>query len=314
MDNSNEFVIRRAERVGAKVFIQLAGLSSSGKTYTAIRLGRGLSGVSGKMGYVDTEQRRASLYSDVAGGFDVIDLNPPFSPQRYQQAIDTFKGKDYQCLIIDSMSHEWDGVGGVLEFADLQRTSKGYELTGQAKWMKPKKMHKDLIDHIVRSGLHVIGCYKVKEPMEEIVGDDGKKKFIKGKRVIVTEPDSNRKYDATIAIILDENNAGHVLSVDKCPSALRHLFPVGALITEETGKAIADWLEGTAPVFMTLDELIKAFDKADDQTAWFNGLKDAEKAIVKANSAKFKRRVTVESPAPQVEQSTEPSTGSLDDL
>ena len=86
-----EFVIKKSTRKDSKVLISLAGLSGCGKTYSAILLARGLVGPKGKIGFIDTEQCRASLYSDLAGGFDVINMDAPFSPERYIKAVDAFK-------------------------------------------------------------------------------------------------------------------------------------------------------------------------------------------------------------------------------
>ena len=114
------FKIERADRSKSKVCVALAGDSGSGKTLSSIRLARGLVGEKGRIGYIDTEQHRASLYAGYYGGFDVISLEPPFSPERYEEAVRTFKDAGYDVVVIDSMSHEWEGTGGVLEMADSQ--------------------------------------------------------------------------------------------------------------------------------------------------------------------------------------------------
>jgi hypothetical protein len=67
-----------AERAGAHLLIQLYGPPRSGKTYTALRIARGMVGPQGKIGMLDTESGRARLYSDkVPGGFVVGELTPP---------------------------------------------------------------------------------------------------------------------------------------------------------------------------------------------------------------------------------------------
>ena len=57
------FVIEKADRAKSKVCVALAGDSGSGKTLSSIRLARGLVGEKGRIGYIDTEQHRASLYA-----------------------------------------------------------------------------------------------------------------------------------------------------------------------------------------------------------------------------------------------------------
>jgi len=64
--SDSPFVTREARREGAKVVIALAGTSGSGKTYTAIILAYGLAGYdASKVGFLDTENKRGSLYSDI---------------------------------------------------------------------------------------------------------------------------------------------------------------------------------------------------------------------------------------------------------
>jgi hypothetical protein len=70
--------IAPAERAGAHLLIQLYGPPRSGKTYTALRIARGMVGPKGRIGVLDTESGRARLYSDkVPGGFVVGELTPP---------------------------------------------------------------------------------------------------------------------------------------------------------------------------------------------------------------------------------------------
>ena len=83
--------IAPAERAGAHLLIQLYGPPRSGKTYTALRIARGMVGPKGRIGVLDTESGRARLYSDkVPGGFVVGELTPPYTPRRYLEAIGEF--------------------------------------------------------------------------------------------------------------------------------------------------------------------------------------------------------------------------------
>ena len=77
--------IAPAERAGAHLLIQLYGPPRSGKTYTALRIARGMVGPKGRIGVLDTESGRARLYSDkVPGGFVVGELTPPYTPRRHR--------------------------------------------------------------------------------------------------------------------------------------------------------------------------------------------------------------------------------------
>lgn len=114
---------RKAKRGLSKLRLALSGVSGSGKTYSALLLAKGLGG---RIAVVDTERGSASLYADMPGipDFDVLDLEAPFSPERYVEAIRAAESAGYDVLIIDSMSHEWTGKGGCLELADEIATAR----------------------------------------------------------------------------------------------------------------------------------------------------------------------------------------------
>ena len=104
--------IAPAERLGAHLLIQLYGPPRSGKTYTALRIARGMVGPKGRIGVLDTESGRARLYSDkVPGGFAVGELTPPYTPRRYLEAIEEFLAYGVDILVVDSFSHCWEGPG-----------------------------------------------------------------------------------------------------------------------------------------------------------------------------------------------------------
>ncbi|HGW4594129.1 TPA: AAA family ATPase, partial [Proteus mirabilis] len=73
----------KAMRKKAKLRLALTGPSGSGKTYGALEIAKGLGG---KTALIDTEKGSASLYSD-RFNFDVLELDPPFTPERFIEAI-----------------------------------------------------------------------------------------------------------------------------------------------------------------------------------------------------------------------------------
>ena len=266
------FEIKKAVRKGAKVCIGLSGESGSGKTYSAIRLARGLVGPEGKIGFIDTEQRRGSLYADCFGGFDVIDLEPPYSPARYREAIKTFKDAGYDVVIIDSMSHEWEGEGGVLWMADHATTASGKQRNDMGKWAMPKAEHRLLMTTILNSDMHCILCYRVKFPLEEVVNENGKKEYVRGKATPVCEP--NVDYDITVKLYLNEETK--YPTIQKCPEGIEYLFPNNAYISERAGEGIISWLNTTQ---RDKDAIIAEGCKQKDLKAWFATLNDSEKSL-----------------------------------
>lgn len=152
--------IREAHREGAKLLIGLAGVSGGGKTYSAIMLGYGLANKNAKkLGFLDTENRRGSLYSDILPNgerFLIGDLLPPFSPDRYCTAIKEFQAAKVDVLVIDSASHEWFGEGGCCDIADA--ALKAGKKT--ADWIRAKAAHKRFMNTLLMSDMHIIVCFR----------------------------------------------------------------------------------------------------------------------------------------------------------
>ncbi len=109
--------IKVASRTRAKLRIGLFGASGAGKTYSALKLARGLTDDWNKVIIIDTERESANLYSDL-GPYGVLQLEPPFEPERYINAIAACEQAGAEVIVIDSISHEWVGKGGCMELVD----------------------------------------------------------------------------------------------------------------------------------------------------------------------------------------------------
>ena len=262
--------IAPAERAGAHLLIQLYGPPRSGKTYTALRIARGMVGEKGRIGMLDTESGRARLYSDkVPGGFVVGELTPPYTPRRYLEAIEEFLHYGVDILVVDSFSHCWEGPGGVLEMAD-QAEENGRK--GLLKWLAPKRDYKKLISFLLSTRLHMVLCSRAKQPIIETLVD--------GEKAVVTLPwepiqDRRLKYEMTLVVPMTLDG-GYETDPDrlKVPGDLAHLFR-GELLDETTGAAIAEWVTGGKPVDHARELLRKAAFEAAGAgtqafTKWWN--------------------------------------------
>ena len=107
-------MFKKAERKQAKLRLALSGPSGSGKTTGALLIAKG---IGGKIAVLDTERGSASLYADLVD-FDVVELSPPYTPKRYIEIIHAAEKEGYTTLILDSITHEWNGQGGILEIVD----------------------------------------------------------------------------------------------------------------------------------------------------------------------------------------------------
>ena len=106
--------LQQAERKQAKIKLGLQGPSGSGKTMSALLMAYGLINDWSKIAIIDTENHSADLYAHL-GIYQVLVLDKPFTPERYIEAINICEQADMEAIIIDSISHEWEGVGGILE-------------------------------------------------------------------------------------------------------------------------------------------------------------------------------------------------------
>jgi len=233
------FTIKPATRQGVIPLIDLYSESGCGKTMSALLLARGLVGSSGNIAMVDTETRRGSLYADVIqGGFNVLDLDAPFTPARYMEALDAIYASKASVVVVDSMSHEWEGVGGVNDMATENESRSGKP--GLHNWRQPKMEHQKLVGHILRSPIPIICCIRAKYKTRQ-------KKDERGKTIIVRDETTSPIqaedfiFEATAhAEILQD----HSIIVTKCSHpSLRECFPTREQgpITMAHGEQIAKW-------------------------------------------------------------------------
>ena len=155
------FEIKKATRQGIIPLVGLYSESGCGKTMSALLLARGLAGASGKIVMIDTESRRGSLYADVIpGGYEVLDLDQPFTPSRYIEAVEAAEKAGAQIIVVDSMSHEWEGIGGVCDSAGDNETRSGK--AGLHNWKTPKLEHAKMVQRLLRSPVPMVCCIRAK--------------------------------------------------------------------------------------------------------------------------------------------------------
>lgn len=232
-----------ASRKAQPVLISLGGRSGSGKTYSALLLAKGLVGPNGKIAVIDTERGRASMYADDprVGAYFTDELHPPFSPGRFIEKFREAAAFKPDCLIIDSASHEWSGIGGVLEQVDklIEAKGQGYRMPA---WGRLKPQHNQFVNNLTMLPFHVICCVRAKKKMvEQVNADTGKKEWIELPD-LVAEQQENFIFEMTAsALIDDEHNAKWV----KVPEPLKGVLVPGVIKISQ-GEAIRQWVNGGA--------------------------------------------------------------------
>lgn len=248
------FTFHPAIRENVSLLIALAGGTGSGKTFTAMRLASGIA-QGAKFAVIDTEAGRAKHYADQFA-FDHGDLQPPFTPERYAEAIAAADKAGYPVIVVDSFSHEWAGTGGVLDMqeAELDRMAgqdwKKREACKMAAWIKPKTAHKHMVQQLLQVRAQLILCFRAEEKIEMVRGDDGKMKIVPKQSLVgingwIPICEKNLPFEATCSFLLTADAPG-VPKPIKLQEQHRALFPTGQPITEAAGAAIHAWAKGGA--------------------------------------------------------------------
>lgn len=222
--------IRKAERKQAKLRIGISAPSGAGKTYSALLLARGLATNWAKIIVIDTENGSGELYSHL-GDYNVITLEAPFTPERYIEAITAAEKAGFEVIIIDSVSHEWDGKGGLLEANELLGQTK-FKGNTWAAWSMTTPRHQKLLQTITQSEAHVITTARSKT--DTVQTDGGKVKKV-GLKDIQRE---GFEYELTLSFNLDRDSHCAISSKDRTGLFIdRDPF----VITEKTGMELKEW-------------------------------------------------------------------------
>jgi hypothetical protein len=221
--------IRKAERKQAKIRLALQGPSGSGKTYSSLLIAKGLVENWSKIVIIDTENFSADLYAHL-GSFNVLSITPPYSPEKYIEAITTCVEAGMEVIIIDSISHEWDGEGGIL---DIHGNMMGNSFTN---WSKVTPRHNRFVQHILQCPVHVLATIRSKQDWV-LNQKDGK--YIPEKMGLKGVTRDGMDYEFTTVL---ELNIKHFATSSKDRTGLFADKPE-FVPREETGKAIKTWCE-----------------------------------------------------------------------
>lgn len=215
----------------------LSAVAGGGKTYTALLVAFGLCGDWTKIAVIDTENNSADLYSHL-GDYNVLPLLPPFSPERYIGAIQDCEKAGMEVIIIDSITHEWDGQGGILNLADT--IGGGF----QVAWKALTPRHERFKQAILQSTSHIITTVRRKQEyaLQEGTNRQGhttQKPVKLGLKEITRE---GWEYELTLNLEIDVK---HYASASKDRTGLfANADPF--IPSVETGKIIKQWCDSGA--------------------------------------------------------------------
>ncbi len=222
--------LQKAERKQAVIKLALQGPSGSGKTYSSLLLASGLVGNWNQIAIIDTENNSSHLYSHL-GNYNVLSLAEPFSPERYIEAIEFCEQSGMRAIIIDSITQEWEGSGGIIE---SHGNMAGNSFTN---WNRMTPRHNAFVQKILQSSCHVISTVRSKQ---DYVLTDKNGKMVPEKVGLKGVTREGMDYEFTVVLDLDIK---HQATASKDRTGLFY-NPIPFMITEQTGIKIRTWCQG----------------------------------------------------------------------
>jgi len=220
----------KAERKQAVIKMALQGPSGSGKSYSSLLLAYGLVGNWNLISVLDTENNSSHLYSHL-GNFNVLSLTEPFSPERYCEALEVCEKAGMRVIIIDSISQEWEGSGGIIE---SHGNMAGNSFTN---WNRMTPRHNAFVQKILQSPCHVIATIRSKQ---DYVLTDKNGKMVPEKVGLKGVTRDGMDYEFTVVLDIDLK---HQATASKDRTGL-FSNPLPFLITEQVGSKVRIWCLG----------------------------------------------------------------------
>ncbi len=222
-------IFRKAERRKAKLRLAITGPAGSGKTYGALQVAQGLGG---RIAMIDTENGSGDLYSSICE-YDIMNINAPFDPRKYIQAIHDAENEGYDVLIIDSLSHCWISEGGLLDMKEQLATSGKYN--SFSAWSKVTPIQNKLIEAMLTSKCHIIATMRSRTDYVQVVNDKGRTEI----RKVGLAPVQRDGMDYEFSVVFDLNNE-HTVNVSKDRTSI--FDGKNFTLSSETGATLLDWL------------------------------------------------------------------------
>lgn len=295
----------KANRVATWARIGLTGPTNAGKTYTALRLAVGLvvagfhdEGVEeptleqifSRIAVLDSERGRAKFYANrtdlamVTGEFLYMELKPPYTPDKYQAAIQ--EGSEIVgtkgVVITDSLSHVWSYSGGVLQIQES--ISKQSGKNSYTAWQEGNTIQNKMIDKILDVPCHTISTMRSK--MSYVIEQNDKGKMAPKQIGLkpIQRDDVEYEFDITLMLEKETNNAKIVKDTTFLAGTTEDMN-LGR-ITEQIGIDLYDWLNNAADPAVFAEEQRQSYISSIQKLAKeYTQLKQLYKELLFPNTA-----------------------------
>lgn len=203
-------MFQRATRKQSKLRLAIDGPAGAGKTFTALRIAHVLAAAEGgRVAVLNTESGAVQKYvgeapDGIPWDFDVAQLDS-FSPTSYVEAINEAGRMGYAVLVVDSLSHAWDGVGGSLDQVDRNKSDNKF-----TAWKDVTPQHRRMVEAILRAKPHVI--VTLRQKMEYVLEENERGKKVPRKVGMKPIQREGMEYEFDVYADMDVD---HVLTVAK---------------------------------------------------------------------------------------------------
>jgi len=224
---------QKATKNETRLRVGVSGAAGSGKTFSALKIAMG---IGGRIAVIDTERKSASLYADKFD-FDTLQIEPPYTPDKYIEAIKLAERSGYNTIIVDSLSHAWAGSGGLLDMHDaIQKSSKGGN--SFTAWKEITPLQNKLLDTITGSTCHIIVTMRAKQ--DYVIENNGGRNQVR-KVGLAPVQREGVEYEFSVYIELSQDHIG-VATKDRTD-----LFDGKCFVpSEQTGRQLIEWLSKPA--------------------------------------------------------------------
>lgn len=226
---------QKAVKRESKLRMSLSGPAGAGKTWTALTLATRMANGE-QFAVLDTERGSASKYADDFS-FDVMELDS-FDPRNYVKAIHEAEDAGYGVLVIDSLTHAWNGTGGLLDIVDAIAKRK-YSGNTFAAWKDATPLQNALIDAITASKLHIIVTMRSKQEYESGKNEKTGRAEVKKLGMAPIQRDG-MEYEFDIVADMDIDN-NMIIQKSRCSKLSGQIIPKPDGKVADTFK---EWLRG----------------------------------------------------------------------
>jgi hypothetical protein len=264
--NNKKMQLQMVKRPQPKIRIALQGSAGSGKTYSSLLLAYGLCNDWTKIALIETEHQSAALYSNL-GQYNVLNIESPFNPEKYIEAINICEKAGMQAIILDSLSHEWETL------LEIHSAMSGNSYNN---WNKVIPEHNSLINKILTSSSHIIATVRSKS--EFVISEKDGKKIVEK---FSTKPFFKEGYEFDFTLVFDiDTDHQAVCSKDRTQVFAQNM---PFQIEPNTGLKIREWCLGSVSPFEGLEDPLKAKIRAtvtlEELTQLYRRVEDKNKYL-----------------------------------